>query len=255
MKGTHDRMSGGDRRKGGPMRGSVLSRKLRVLRAEQGLTIGEASKEAGVSADTLGLIERGKRAPQVSTLRKLGEIYGVSLDELLQAADEQEGPVLLGKAEAPVTGRSQTSTRSAEESEQALARVLEPARAEALRDQQAVNRFFASEGIERDYSGPIAEAEGWKRFLDEFSPEERPGAFSAVLLGYARLEQANVNLEANFTRLRKLLRERDEQTAQRDEKIAQLEEKVAKLEKRLRERNEQMHAQLRAEAERQGVRD
>ena len=80
------------------MRGSVLSRKLRVLRAEQGLTIGEASKEAGVSADTLGLIERGKRAPQVSTLRKLGDLYGVSLDELLQAADEREPALPLADA-------------------------------------------------------------------------------------------------------------------------------------------------------------
>jgi transcriptional regulator with XRE-family HTH domain len=248
MKGTQDRMAGGDRRKGGPMRGSVLSRKLRVLRAEQGFTIGEASKEAGVSADTLGLIERGKRAPQVSTLRKLGEIYGVSLDELLQAADEQEEPVLLGpKAEAPrKAGQAKTWTPlTGEESEQALARVLEPARAEILRDQQAVNRFFASEGIERDYSGPIAEAEVWKRFVDEFSPEERPGAFGELTVGNPRRERE------------KLLREHREQNAQLEEKIAQLEEKIAKLEALVerRERNEQIHAPSRAEAERQGARD
>jgi transcriptional regulator with XRE-family HTH domain len=250
MKGTLNRVPGGDRRKGGPMRGSVLSRKLRVLRAEQGLTIGEASKEAGVSADTLGLIERGKRAPQVSTLRKLGEIYGVSLDELLQAADEQEEPVLsLGKDEAPRgAGQPQTWTPlTGEESEQALARVLEPARAEVLRDQQAVNRFFASEGIERDYSGPIAEAEVWKMFLDEFPPEERPVAFDVIVSGYARVEHLNMSLQAALTRAQGLIQGRGE--------------KIAQLEKLLRERDEenaklrQENAQLRAEAERQGVRD
>lgn len=96
------------------MRGSVLSRKLRVLRAEQGLTIGDASKEAGVSADTLGLIERGKRAPQVSTLRKLGDLYGVSLDELLQAADEREPALPLDEAPQD-PGRPETDPPPAEE--------------------------------------------------------------------------------------------------------------------------------------------
>jgi transcriptional regulator with XRE-family HTH domain len=204
------------------MHGSLATR-LRVLRAERGLTVRQVAELSGVAKETISQVERGERHPYDRTLAKLAHAYDVPVEELL------EEPALAGKAEAPDTGQSQTPTRTGEESEQRLARVLEPVRAEALRDQQALNRFFASEGIERDYSGPIAEAEGWKRFLEDFSPEERPGAFSAVLLGYARLEQANVNLEANFTRLRKLLRERDEQTAQRDEKIAQLEAENAQL--------------------------
>jgi predicted RNase H-like nuclease (RuvC/YqgF family) len=113
--------------------------------------------------------------------------------------------------------------------------------------QQAVDRFFASEGIERDYSGPIAEAEVWKSFLDEFPPEERAEAFDVIVTGYARVEHVNTHLEATLTRARGLMQGRGEKIAQLEEKIAQLEEKIARL--------EEENAQLRAEAERQGVRD
>jgi transcriptional regulator with XRE-family HTH domain len=191
------------------MNGS-LATKLRVLRAERGLTVRQVAALSGVAKETISQVERGERHPYDRTLAKLAHVYDVPVDELF------EEPALAGKAKAPDTGQPQPSTGTVEEFEQRLARVLEPVRAEALHDQQALNRFFASEGIERDYSGPTAEAEAWKRFLENFSPEERPRAFSAVLLGYARLEQANVNLEANFTRLRKLLQERDEKSAKRD---------------------------------------
>jgi transcriptional regulator with XRE-family HTH domain len=193
------------------MRGSLAER-LRALRAQDGLTLNEASVKIGVNRHTLRDLELGKREPYGPTIRKIAEAYNVSLAQLL----EEQPPVPLDKVPKGETGQPQPSTGTVEEFEQRLARVLEPVRAEALHDQQALNRFFASEGIERDYSGPTAEAEAWKRFLENFSPEERPRAFSAVLLGYARLEQANVNLEANFTRLRKLLQERDEKSAKMD---------------------------------------
>jgi transcriptional regulator with XRE-family HTH domain len=133
------------------MRGSVLSRKLRVLRAEQGLTIGEASKEAGVSADTLGLIERGKRAPQVSTLRKLGEIYGVSLDELLQAADEQEESALAssGKDDAPDPGIAALSPAELERGVLG-APVREGEEPEPVIDVEEVRYMLRQVGMERD---------------------------------------------------------------------------------------------------------
>jgi transcriptional regulator with XRE-family HTH domain len=187
-----------------------LATRLRVLRARRGLSLTDAANLAGIQRQTLAKLERGGTRPHDVTLSKIAAAYEVPVEALL------EEPALAGKDEAPDTGQAQPSTGTVEEFEQRLARVLEPVRAEALHDQQALNRFFASEGIERDYSGPTAEAEAWKRFLENFSPEERPRAFSAVLLGYARLEQANVNLEANFTRLRKLLQERDEKSAKMD---------------------------------------
>src|SRR5215217_417714 len=72
---------------------STLARKLRVLRAERGLTLREAEELTGVDKDTLSKIERGLRRPYDVTLSKLAKGYGVPVEELL------EEPVPL--AEAP----------------------------------------------------------------------------------------------------------------------------------------------------------
>jgi transcriptional regulator with XRE-family HTH domain len=71
----------------------TLARKLRVLRAERGLTLREAEQLTGVDKDTLSKIERGLRHPYDVTLSKLAKGYGVPVEDLL------EEPVPL--AEAP----------------------------------------------------------------------------------------------------------------------------------------------------------
>jgi transcriptional regulator with XRE-family HTH domain len=71
---------------------NTLARKLRVLRAERGLTLREAEQLTGVDKDTLSKIERGLRHPYDVTLSKLAKGYGVPVDELL------EEPVPLAKA-------------------------------------------------------------------------------------------------------------------------------------------------------------
>src|SRR5215212_937986 len=80
---------------------STLARKLRVLRAERGLTLREAEQLTSVDKDTLSKIERGLRHPYDVTLSKLARGYGVPVEDLL------EEPVLAGKDEAPTTGRSE----------------------------------------------------------------------------------------------------------------------------------------------------
>ncbi|MDP9479663.1 MAG: helix-turn-helix transcriptional regulator [Actinomycetota bacterium] len=76
----------------------TLARRLRVLRAERGLTLRDAEHLTGVDKDTLSKIERGVRHPQDVTLAKIAKGYGVPVAELL------EEPVLAGKAEAPEVG-------------------------------------------------------------------------------------------------------------------------------------------------------
>jgi transcriptional regulator with XRE-family HTH domain len=71
----------------------TLARKLRVLRAERGLTLREAEQLTGVDKDTLSKIERGLRHPYDVTLSKLARGYEVPVEDLL------EEPVPL--AEAP----------------------------------------------------------------------------------------------------------------------------------------------------------
>jgi transcriptional regulator with XRE-family HTH domain len=64
----------------------TLARKLRVLRAERGLTLREAEQLTGVDKDTLSKIERGLRHPYDVTLSKLARGYEVSVVDLLEAA-------------------------------------------------------------------------------------------------------------------------------------------------------------------------
>jgi len=80
------------------MHGS-LALKLRVLRAEQALTIEQAAERASVTPETISDAERGRRHPYLPTLRKLAKAYKVPVEELLSAEEEkQEEPAPLGEA-------------------------------------------------------------------------------------------------------------------------------------------------------------
>jgi transcriptional regulator with XRE-family HTH domain len=76
------------------MQGS-LARKLRILRAERGLTQERAAGVIGITPETLSDLERGKRRAYGPTLSKIAKGYGISVGELI------EEPALAGKAEAP----------------------------------------------------------------------------------------------------------------------------------------------------------
>ncbi len=76
-----------------------LALKLRLLRARKGITLVEAAELTGVTRETLGELERGKRRAYTPTLAKIAQGYGVPVEELV----EEEAPVPL--AEAPEAGR------------------------------------------------------------------------------------------------------------------------------------------------------
>jgi transcriptional regulator with XRE-family HTH domain len=79
----------------------TLARRLRVFRAERGLTLREAEELTGVDKDTLSKIERGLRHPYDVTLSKIARGYGVPVEDLL----EEPAPL----AEAPQeSGRSES---------------------------------------------------------------------------------------------------------------------------------------------------
>jgi transcriptional regulator with XRE-family HTH domain len=84
-----------------------LGHRLRVMRAERGLSLREAARRAGVVKETISDIERGHTHPYDVTLAKLAKVYDVPLEELL------EEPALAGKAEAP-----EETGQPAEESEE-----------------------------------------------------------------------------------------------------------------------------------------
>jgi transcriptional regulator with XRE-family HTH domain len=81
-----------------------LALRLRVLRAEQALTIEQAAARAGVTPETISDAERGRRHPYLPTLRKLAAAYGVPVEELLAREAEESEVALAGsspKAPAP----------------------------------------------------------------------------------------------------------------------------------------------------------
>src|SRR5215218_1863706 len=75
-----------------------LPTRLRVLRAERGLTLRDAEELTGVDKDTLSKIERGLRHPHDVTLAKIAKGYAVALEDLLEEPALAGTP---GKAEAP----------------------------------------------------------------------------------------------------------------------------------------------------------
>ena len=194
-----------------------LGERIATLREEQALTQSELAERARISPSTLSQIESGRvPRPHVGTIRKIARALDVEPQDLRRAEElalpKDEGPRGAGQAQASTVG----------EFEQKLAHVLEPARADALRESQAASRAIASEGIPQLSIGDIPEAEVAKRFLEEFSPDERAAAFGELAVGYARLERANVNLEANYTGAQEQLKQEKEANARLRQDIAEL---------------------------------
>jgi transcriptional regulator with XRE-family HTH domain len=63
---------------------ALLPERLRILRAQEGLTIIEAAKKIGIGRDTLSELERGVRQPVGPTLEKIARAYNVSIEDLME---------------------------------------------------------------------------------------------------------------------------------------------------------------------------
>jgi transcriptional regulator with XRE-family HTH domain len=99
------------------MQGS-LARKLRVLRAERGLTLRQAAEQAGVRPGTLSELERGLHRPHDITLSRVAKGYGVPVEDLLEEpVPFDEAPQEPGRA---VVGVGTTPEEATENLEQQL---------------------------------------------------------------------------------------------------------------------------------------
>lgn len=56
---------------------------LKIARELKGYTQAQAAELIGVSPDTLSNYERGKSYPDIPTLRKIEEVYGVPYDRII----------------------------------------------------------------------------------------------------------------------------------------------------------------------------
>jgi repressor LexA len=64
-----------------------LADRLRIVREEKGLSLRALAKELNIHFSTLGSYEQGRRNPDVETLARLANYYGVSTDYLLGIVD------------------------------------------------------------------------------------------------------------------------------------------------------------------------
>ena len=87
-----------------------LARRLRVLRAERGLSLTEAAERIGVTRDTISEIERGKRHPYMPTLAKIAQGYDVPVEELLE---EEPAPLPPARQEVGQPKEEETTAQTA----------------------------------------------------------------------------------------------------------------------------------------------
>jgi len=87
-----------------------LARRLRVIRAGQGLTVRQAAEKAGVRAATLTAIEHGRVRPQDATLGKLARAYGIPVEILIEEHEESAPLTEAPQVGAPVVDLEQLHT-------------------------------------------------------------------------------------------------------------------------------------------------
>ena len=71
-------------------RKTLLGTKIRRLRQDRGLTQAQAAERLGISPSYLNLIEHDERSVTVSLLLKLGQTFGVDLQELSGDAERRQ---------------------------------------------------------------------------------------------------------------------------------------------------------------------
>lgn len=65
----------------------ALGKAIRQLREKKGVTQEAVAHEAGVTAATYGLIERGQSNPTWATLSDIADALGVSMLDIAKASD------------------------------------------------------------------------------------------------------------------------------------------------------------------------
>lgn len=74
------------------MKRETLGQTIAALRKEQGMTQLELAEQMGVTDKAVSKWERDLSCPDIQSFPKLAEIFGVSVDELLQVKTAAKGP-------------------------------------------------------------------------------------------------------------------------------------------------------------------
>lgn len=63
---------------------AAFGKRVAAMRQERNLTQDQLASKTGLSLDTIGAIEQGRRWARLTTLHKLAKGFGVSTDELFK---------------------------------------------------------------------------------------------------------------------------------------------------------------------------
>lgn len=88
-----------------------LARRLRSLRAEQGLTLEALAERSGVSRSMISLIERGESSPTAAVLDRLATGLGLSLARLFAESERSGADPVARRADQPVWQDPETGYR------------------------------------------------------------------------------------------------------------------------------------------------
>src|SRR5215213_3354953 len=134
------------------MQGS-LTTKLRVLRAERGLTLRQAAERGGVRPATLSDIEHGRSRPHDITLAKIAKAYDVPVDDLLDVPDdllEEDVVTFDNEAVRAAITAARTGKLTTKEAAQAIADSVRGGPADALEDALELLLEHAERGRSED---------------------------------------------------------------------------------------------------------
>jgi len=74
-----------------------LFRKIKALREDSGLSQEYMAGELGMSRPTYTQIEKGERDVTITEVKKLADVFGISLNDLLEGRKAKEPKVILEK--------------------------------------------------------------------------------------------------------------------------------------------------------------
>ena len=63
---------------------AAFGRKVAAMRQKRGMTQDQLADKTGLSIDTIGAVEQGRRWARLTTLHKLAKALGVTTDELFK---------------------------------------------------------------------------------------------------------------------------------------------------------------------------
>ena len=120
----------------------TLGNRLATLRKQKGLSQAELARLLGLGQSTIAMYERDKRQPDMDTLNRLADFFGVSADYLLGRADAPGRQLVAGGPffDELIDGHPDLSEEERQALAEHLAWALKVIRMERERRNQRVER-------------------------------------------------------------------------------------------------------------------